>query len=120
MRCSRGWPEGALPVDFGERRADADRERRRRAGIRRRALGRRQAVVDDRRSRRHDVGAVDDIAQLAHVADPAMLGLAPQDLGREALLLAFTLCDLIEEMPGNQWHVFGAIAQRPADEWERR
>ena len=39
---------------------------------------RRQAFVDDRRAVRHDVGAVDDVAQLAHVAGPRMGGEASQ------------------------------------------
>src|SRR6478735_1645207 len=104
--------ERELPLGFGERRADPDRERGRLAARDGRTPARRQAIVLDRRAGRHHVGAIDDVAQLADVAGPAIGREAPEDVAAEALDRTLALADLLQEVLRDQRDVVDPLAQR--------
>ena len=95
------------PLDLGERRADAHGHGRRGAAGDGRAGRRRQAVVVDGRAGGHHVGAIDDVAQLAHVARPAVRGEALEDVAAEPLRRALALADLGQEMTRDERDVLG-------------
>src|SRR5205823_11788270 len=76
-----------------------------------RGLGR-QAELRNPRAVAHDVGALDNVPQLAHVARPTV-ALQPLECGRrERLGLRGTLVELLEEMLRKKLDIAVALAQR--------